>query len=162
MKRQLAKTLMTLLIFTAGGSLLTATTAHAADACYNSPGHTTCDGDNPISSGCSADKYTITYEVLTDGFEVFGKVALLASPHCHTKWSATTNDYYCGPACTIRAKIYSCQNWPNYLATLNTTVPITLYSPMLFNEPGLESSWAWGDWTATDGSHAAAGTHCFY
>ncbi len=95
-KKCVLRGLLAILMAIAPISMVGPLTASAADACYYSPSTTRCDGDNPSTSGCSADARTVQTRNIVDTYDnvVIGYVDLRYSPHCGTNWSRATSTIY--------------------------------------------------------------------
>ncbi len=156
LRRSAARIIFAGLLALAPLSLAGPLTASAADNCYYNPSKSTCDGDNPSTSGCSADSYTVETQNLDLNGEIVGTVELRYSPHCGTNWGRTTNNYYGGPF-TIKAEVVRASDSRYYQYTASVTSPYTIYSAMVYART--QCAYAWGFWG--DGfTHTTAQTGC--
>ena len=144
------------------GALLVAspTKALAADACYNSPSKSTCDGDDPQTSGCAADAYTVQTKTVTDqsggGLGTLGYVDLRYSPHCGTNWARLRPTSTSNPPAEYYAAVYRPSDGAIRTVDTYSTSIVTVWSPMLYARSVCAkgngyinlSGGAWGDiWT---------------
>jgi len=131
LRRYITRTLIVFFLSAVGFSALAnPITAAAGDACYNQPNNANCNGDNPQTSGCSADAYTVANATVYIKDDISGandgKVELRYSPHCGTNWSRVTSlltygggggSGLCPSTPGLRAKVVR-QDGLNYMYTL--------------------------------------------